>query len=74
MTKTLTEKQEQQEANTKDVGKLCWFWNTNEKDKEINVLYGLYEGKRYMDKKTFLFNHCRPLTKEEIKEFMEKAE
>ena len=29
---------------------------------------------KYMSKDEYWYSHCRPLTKEEIKEFMEKAE
>ena len=67
--------EEQQEATEKDIGKLCWFWDV-ENNKFIEVLAGYdkdceipYEcGVGWYNK------HCRPLTKAEIQEFMEKAE
>lgn len=71
------EEQEQQEATADDVGKLCLFWDieNDKKDETIGVLR-LVAGSTipYSRKGGGLFIHCRPLTKEEIKEFMEKAE
>lgn len=71
------ESEEQQEASEKDIGKLCWFWDSDENVKMVSTLlefdkfnlrlpYRAASGLNYMS--------CRPLTKEEIKEFMEKAE
>ena len=66
--------EEQQEATEKDIGKLCWFWDDNVNkfievldvcDKDYKIPYECGLG---------WYNHCRPLTKAEIQEFMEKAE
>lgn len=69
--------EEPQEATEKDVGKLCWFWDGDfsDKDKVVCVLREVSDyGYPFRDKTECGWNHCRPLTKEEIKEFMEKAE
>lgn len=67
------EEQELQEVDGKDIGKLCWFWDNDERFKKIRVLTSISEtGRPYTD--GIVYFHCRPLTKEEIKEFMEKAE
>lgn len=72
------ESEEQQEPTEKDVGKLCWFWMYDEKDKTVHILKNVSFTDEYhyndSDIRGCGFNHCRPLTKEEIKEFMEKAE
>lgn len=65
-----------QEATEEDVGKLCWFWyeDTTKGKKAVGVLLGIAtdEEVRFESDEQF-YPHCRPLTKEEIKEFMEKA-
>ena len=70
------ESEEQQEATETDVGKLCWFYDRE----EIKVVGILREVLSMDDTVPFRSDygitsmHCRPLTKEEIKKFMEKAE
>ena len=70
------EEQEQKEADENDVGKLCWFWNAYDAhDKIVGLLKGIeISGDRFYAENIAYYRHCRPLTKEEIKEFMEKAE
>ena len=69
------EEQEQQEATAEDVGKLCWFWDRGEDDKQVSVLNEIKIGSlSYYSKNLGIYFHCRPLTKAEIQEFMEKAE
>ena len=71
------ESEEQTEATEKNIGKLCWFWDNNEEIKTVSTLlefnkfslrmpYRATSGLNYMS--------CRPLTKAEIQEFMEKAD
>lgn len=70
------EPEEQQEVTEKDVGKLCWGWNTYNEEKDLGVLKEVE--KEESDKYHLIglgwFEHCRPLTKAEIQEFMERAE
>ena len=69
------EPEEQQEVTEKDVGKLCWFWDEDEDDKQVSVLNEIRMGSfPYYSINLGVYINCRPLTKEEIKEFMEKAE
>lgn len=58
----------------KDVGKLCWFVD-NDGEEFVAVLEDYNEDTRmpYTCVNGW-YKECRPLTKEEIKEFMEKAE
>ena len=69
------ESEEQQEATEDDVGKLCWFWDVDN-NKFIEVLAGYNKDSKtpYECGAGWYNRYCRPLTKEEIKEFMEKAE
>ena len=71
------ESEEQTEATEKDVGKLCWFWyeDTTKGKEAVGVLLGIAtdEEVRFESDENF-YLHCRPLTKAEIQEFMEKAE
>lgn len=66
------------DATEKDVGKICVFWNDNEKVKSIGILtclstfYYNKDGKicketRY-EKGMTLWKHCRRLTAKEVKE------
>lgn len=73
------ESEEQQEASEKDVGKLCWFWDKEDSsDKTVSLLksvaYESFIATEFYANNIGYYDHCRPLTKEEIKEFMEKAE
>jgi hypothetical protein len=69
------ESEEQQEATEKDIGKLCWFWNAYDAhDKIVGLLKGIeINGDRFYADNIAYYRHCRPLTKEEIKEFMENV-
>lgn len=70
------EESEEQEATEKDIGKLCWFWD-NEERKYISKLTNIYRSVSFpFEDCSFedTWKHCRPLTKAEIQEFMEKAE
>ena len=65
------ESEEQTEATDNDVNKLCIF------DRNfIGVLSCIIEGqeRKFHGIGLGWFEHCRPLTKAEIQEFMEKAE
>ena len=68
------EEQEQQEATADDVGKLCRFIK-NDGEEFVAVLedYDTGYNLRY-ECCCGWYYHCRPLTKAEIQEFMEKAE
>ena len=70
------EYEEQQEATVKDVGKLCWCWDDDDEasNKMISVLKSIDMHREFYANNIGYYIHCRPLTKEEIKEFMEKAE
>ena len=66
-----------EEATKADIGKLCLFWGRDYKDAELGILEEVsYDDDevKYLSKQEYWYYHCRPLTKEEIKEFMEKAE
>lgn len=72
------EEQEQQEATEKDIGKLCWFYDTEKMNnrKVVGKLREVLQDDNFPFRSDYGIPsiHCRPLTKEEIKEFMEKAE
>ena len=70
------ESEEQQEATEKDIDKLCWFWDFDERLKIVGKLVDVNENidDSYQVDGDVNMKHCRPLTKEEIKEFMEKAD
>lgn len=68
---------EDREATADDIGMLCLFWGRNYKDAQLGILEEVsYDDDevKYLSKDGYWYYHCRPLTKEEIKEFMEKAE
>ncbi|MBO7432028.1 MAG: hypothetical protein J6U02_03945 [Elusimicrobia bacterium] len=70
-------KKQWQEATLKDVGKLCWFWEGSDVKARIGILNSIEKdinGRYFYTEIENLYLHCRPLTKEEIKEFMEKSE
>lgn len=70
------EPEEQQEASEKDFGKLCWFWAGFEECRILSVLKDIDKEPcthKYETLEGNWWTHCRPLTKEEIKEFMERA-
>jgi len=68
------EEEPMQEATEKDVGKLCWFWDGDENYRMASVLKSIDMDTEFYAYNIGYYRHCRPLTKEEIKEFMEKAE
>lgn len=69
------ELEEQTKATENDIGKLCWFWDEDEDDKQVSVLNEIRLGSfTYYSRNLGVCINCRPLTKEEIQEFMEKAE
>lgn len=65
--------EEPQETTKEDVGKLCWFWDDVESIRKVGVLTEINCRSRFVLNSSFNYINCRPLTKEEIKEFMEKA-
>lgn len=72
----IIEEEPMQEATEEDLGKLCWFFDDENINKYLSVLKSISEDKRDKYRSGFWcwHYHCRPLTKEEIKKFMEKAE
>lgn len=59
-----------QEASETDIGKLCKFWDNDEDDEEwiaCGILTNIINGKYDRDRSA-LYDHCRRLTKQEIKE------
>lgn len=68
------ESEEQTEVSEKDIGKLCWFWDVDN-NKFIEVLAGYDKDSKtpYECGAGWYNRYYRPLTKEEIQEFMEKA-
>ena len=60
------------EATEADIGKLCYFWDYDDEDysKRIGLLTRIYNNQEYTYNmsKGENFNHCRRLTKQEIKE------
>lgn len=69
------EEEPMQEVTEEDVGKLCLFWDVDD-NKFIEVLAGYDKDSKtpYECGAGWYNRYCRPLTKEEIKEFMEKVE
>ena len=54
------------------VGRLGWFWDTNEKDSTIGILYMIRENSNYPYVRSgtaFCFAHFRPLTPEEVEKY-----
>ena len=73
----LEESKEHQEATEKDIGKLCYFWAGFEDCRILSVLKDREKEPctyRYESNEGNWWQNCRPLTKEEIQEFMEKVE
>lgn len=73
------EEQKQQEATEKDIGKLCWVSDDDCGNRDAECFIAILSevcdyGRRFRDESGSRWEHCFPLTKEEIKEFMEKAE
>ena len=72
------ESEELQEATEKDIGKLCEFFDDDliSKKRFVGVLKAINEDTvyRYDGDSLGKYMRCRPLTKAEIQEFMEKAE
>lgn len=71
--------QEQTETDTTSVGKLCYFWDDDwALTKKLIAILERIEPEmkswKYYSLGLGSFEHCRPLTKAEIQEFMEKAE
>lgn len=59
-----------QEATEADIGKLCYFWNSNTEDysKQIGLLTEIKEKAvfKYILADSVWYTHCRRLTKQEI--------
>ena len=67
-----------QEATEQDIGKICYFWEEGEEDKDLGILVDIGNGDRpyrldnrladfaYSDE--LWYDHCRRLTKQEIEE------
>ena len=74
----ILEEEPMQEATEEDVGKLCWFYDTEKMNnrKVVGKLREVLQDDNFPFRSDYGIPsiHCRPLTKEEIKEFMEKAE
>lgn len=62
-----------QEATEADIGKLCYFWGNDENDYAYGILgyIGTENGEKYYNidniDEGLYFEHCRRLTKQEIK-------
>lgn len=56
----------EEEANENDLGKLCWFWDKDEKYKRVGILDHIENNLYYM--KSWFCEHCRRLTPEEVAE------
>ena len=66
--KYILEEEPFKEADEKDIGKLCCFWDFDEDDKQIGVLVELdTDSCPYNDGYTY-YQHCRPLTPTEVAE------
>jgi len=68
------ESEEKQEATENDIGKLCWFWDDEEECKRVGKLLRITDDFYCYEDGDKFWAYCRPLKKEEIKKFMEKAE
>lgn len=67
--------EEESAASKNDVGKLCLFWNFDADKPLLGILEDTEACEyRYKCLNRDWYIHCSPLTKEEIQEFMEKAE
>lgn len=67
----ILEEEPMQEATEADIGKLCWFSNRGGR-KFVGILREVLSHAFISDYGARSV-HCRPLTKEEIKEFMETS-
>ena len=57
------------EADESDLGKLCLFWDDNQKAKVVDVLKDISKGSRRFERKTAgWYYHCRRLTPTEVAE------
>lgn len=57
------------EVTDEDVGKLCWFWDTEENAKVVDILKNTSIGPRHFERKTAgWYYHCRRLTPAEVAE------
>ncbi len=69
-----------QEATEQDIGKLCYFWEEGEEDRDLGILVNIGDGDRpyrldnrladfaYSDE--LWYDHARRLTKQEIEEII----
>lgn len=63
--------EEQKEATEKDIGKLCWFWGSNDKNMELGILEGVNcdeDEIEYESGDGFCYHHCRKLSPAEVSE------
>ena len=58
------------EATEKDVGKLCWFWDNEERDGERSILKVVHskENYPYLTEDCNSYVHCRRLSPSEVAE------
>lgn len=59
---------EELEVTKEDIGKLCWFWDFDEKKKQIGVLVELDEDSCPYRNGYGWYHHCRRLTNAEVAE------
>ena len=64
------EKEPVKEADENDIGKLCWFWDSNSRGRCISVLEGTQNNSKYRYKAKYGANWecCRRLTHAEVAE------
>lgn len=58
------------------IGKLCWFWDGRKDDKFIGFLseYTPKNESPFWRDNGFNWEHCRPLTREEVEQYLVKGE
>lgn len=55
------------------IGKLCWFWGNVEEQKEVGILTTHYGCSGHFELNyDILYEHCRPLTREEVEQYLVK--
>lgn len=56
------------EVTEEDIGKLCWFWDFDDDDKQVGVLVGIAKDSCPYRNGYSWYQHCRRLTPEEVSE------
>lgn len=65
------EEEPMQEATEADIGKLCWFWDSDDKSKQVGLLRSAdYYGKKvgYESSDGLCYSHCCRLSSSEVAE------